>query len=164
MQNDVIISELKDVVIDYRARAWCCLPYPNHPNGCPNFGKSEECPPEAPLFETIIKPPFTLVAVRFNLEEHVRKMKEKHPNWSEKRAKCLLYWQRKVNKRLRKICEGIASKIPNAIVLYRPEGNGVNVFETCRKIGLILERNPKKFVWKVAIIGEKSNSVSYGND
>ena len=63
-----------------------------------------------------------------------------------------------------KICEGIASKIPNAIVLYKPEGNGVNVFETCRKIGLILERNPKKFVWKVAIIGKKLNSVAYGND
>jgi predicted metal-binding protein len=102
MQDDVIISELKDVVIDYRARAWCRLPYPNHPNGCPNFGKSEECPPKAPLFEAIIKPPFTLVAVRFNLEEHVRKMKEKHPNWSEKKTKCLLYWQRKVNKRLKK--------------------------------------------------------------
>jgi hypothetical protein len=49
-------------------------------------------------------------------------------------------------------------------VLYKPEGNGVNVFETCRKIGLILERNPKKFVWKVAIIGKKLNSVPYGND
>ena len=155
MPDDLIISKLRDVVINHRARAWCRLPYPGHPKGCPNFGKTEECPPKAPLFKAIIKPPFILVAVRFNLEEHVRKMEEKHPNWSEKQAKCLLYWQKKVNKRLKKICEAIASKIPNAIVLYRPEGNGVHVFETCKKIGLILKKNPKKFVWKVAIVGIK---------
>ena len=33
--------ELKDVVYDMRARdgTWCCLPYPGHGKGCPNFPK-----------------------------------------------------------------------------------------------------------------------------
>lgn len=154
-EKDVIILPLKDVVIDQRSRCWCRLPYPNHPHGCPNHGKRKICPPQAPVFEEIIKSPFILAAVKFNLEQHVKKMKKKHPDWSDRRARCVLYWQGKVNKQLREICEKIVSNAPNSIILYKPEANGVHVFETCRKIGLILERNPQKIVWKIAIIGTR---------
>lgn len=155
--EDVMIRQLKesDVIIDYRSRAWCKLPYPNHPKGCPNLGKKDSCPPEASLFERMVKPPFTLVAVRFDLGAHTRRMKERHPDWSDRRARCLLYWQKKVNKRLKEVCERAFSDIENVKILYSPEANGVHVFGTCRNIGLILERNPKKIVWKVAIIGIK---------
>ncbi|RLG17113.1 hypothetical protein DRN62_02100 [Nanoarchaeota archaeon] len=156
--NDVMIKKLKEVVIDHRSRAWCRLPYPGHPKGCPNYGKDETCPPKAPLLEEIAEPPFVLVAVKFDLEEHVKRMKERHPNWSDRKARCLLYWQKKVDKRLREICEKVASDMPNALILYKPEAHGVHVFETCRRAGLTLERNPKKVVWKVAIIGTKRNS------
>lgn len=156
-KEEVIVHSLKkeDIAIDYRARAWCKLPYPNHLHGCPNWGMKNICPPKAPLFEKFIKPPFTLVAVKFDLEKHSKNMKEKHSKWTDKQARCVLYWQGKLDKQLGEMCEKVASNISDAIILYKPEANGVNVFKTCRKVGLILERNPQKIVWKVAIIGTK---------
>ena len=29
--------EVKELVIDMRAREWCKMTYPGHPNGCPNY-------------------------------------------------------------------------------------------------------------------------------
>jgi len=153
--KDIFVSQLNDVVIDNHSRAWCKLAYPGHPNGCPNFGKRAGCPPHSLLFEQLVRPPFTLVAVKFNLEEHAKRMKEKHPAWSDRQARCVLYWQAGVDKRLREACEKTASEIPNSLIIYKPEAAGVHVFETCRKIGLVLERNPHKILWKVAIIGIK---------
>lgn len=152
-EENVKVLNLKEVALNPRARGWCKLPYPDHPHGCPSFGKREICPPKSQLFEKIVKSPFTLVAVKFDLERHVKKMKEKHPEWSDRRARCVLYWQKKVDKQLREVCERIASD--NSVILYKPEANGVNLFLTCRKIGLALEKNPQKIVWKIAIIGNK---------
>lgn len=149
--KEVIIQDLKKIVTTNCTDKWCKLPYPNHKKGCPNYGK-KECPPKASFFENIISPPFKLIAVRFDLEEHAKKMKEKHPDWSDKKARCLLYWQKGVDKKLKQECEKIAD---NNIILYRPEAHGVNLFATCKNIGLVLEKNPKKYVWKMAIIGKK---------
>lgn len=154
-KKDVIISQLEKVIIDRRTRSWCKLPYPNHPYGCPNYGKRETCPPKTPLFKEIVEPPFVLIGVKFNLEEHVERMKKKHPDWTDRQARCVLYWQGRVNKQLKEICERTASDIPNAVTVYNPEGMGVHMFETCKEIGLVLERNPQKIVWKIAIMGIK---------
>lgn len=153
------IRSLTDVVIDLRARGWCKLPYPNHPKGCPNFGKRESCPPKASLFNDVVDPPFTLVGVKFNLGEWVKEMKEKHPKWSDRQARCCLYWQGKVRKRLREECKKITSN--DNKILYCPEATGVHVFKTCETIGIKLERNPQDVVWKIAIIGRKRNSSAY---
>ena len=147
----IIIKELKEIVATDCTKEWCKLPYPNHKKGCPNYGK-KDCPPKADFFKNIIKSPFKLVAVNFNLEEHAKKIKEKHPNWSDRKARCVLYWQKKIDKKLKQECEKIKD---DNIILYRPEAHGVNLFATCKSIGLILERNPKKYVWKMAILGKK---------
>jgi len=152
---EVKIFNLDDVIIDSRVRGWCKLPYPNHPRGCPNYGKRAVCPPQAPLFKNILNPPFLLIGVRFNLGEWAERMKKRHPDWSDRQARCCLYWQGKVRKRLREECERLASN--NQIICYTPEAMGVHVFETCFHVGITLERNPQKFVWKIAIIGWKKN-------
>jgi predicted metal-binding protein len=153
--KDIRVVELKEAVINKNSRHWCKLPYPDHKYGCPNFGKKEECPPKSPLFEKVVKPPFKLVAIKFDLNAHVKKMKERHPDWSDRKLRCLLYWQRKADKKLKEACESITSNDRNSIILYRPESNGINVFETCRRIGLTLEKNPQKIVWRIAIIGNR---------
>jgi len=137
----------------FRTGKLCLLPYPNHKHGCPNFGKKEDCPPSAKFFSRLILIPMFLVGVKFDLEKHMKRMKDRHPDWSDRQAKCLLYWQGTVNKALREECEKISSNHPNYLVLYKPEANGVNVFATCRSLGIILERSPKKYVWKIAIMG-----------
>jgi len=153
----VLVIKLKesDIVLTPETREWCKLPYPNHPDGCPNYGKKADCPPNAPWFTDVVKPPYTLVGVRFNLQNHIRKMRKKHPNWTHRQLKCLLYWQNKVRSQLRKKCEKVATKIEDAIIVYNGEAMGINYFATCKNIGLILERNPRKYVWKIAIIGKK---------
>jgi len=154
----VVSFPLDNVVIDLRARDWCKLPYPNHSKGCPNYGKKSSCPPHAPLFESFVTSPFTLVAVGFNLAEWAERMKEKHPMWSDRQARCCLYWQGKVRKRLREECDKIA--LDNDLIVYTPEAMGVHVFKTCELVGLKLERNPQHFVWKIAIIGKDNNLSS----
>ncbi len=154
-EKNRLVLPIEELVVDYRTRAWCKLPYPGHPEGCPNFGKKEICPPRAPLIEQVIKPPFFLVGVKFNLKKHTERMKRKHPDWSKRKARCLLYWQKKVNKRLRELSEKVSSNIPDSKIVYIPEATGVDVFETCRKNGLTLDKNPDEIVWKIAIIGKK---------
>jgi hypothetical protein len=155
---EIVVKDLSEVVIEPKARQWCKLPYPDHPKGCPNYGKRDTCPPKAEKFEKILNPPFYLVGVKFDLEAWANKLKEKHPNWSDRQARCCLYWQGKVRKVLKQACEH-TNKFFHGKILYVPEGNGVDVFKTCEKVGIHLDRNPKKYVWKIAIIG-KSSSLS----
>jgi len=152
------IIATNDIVLDNRSRDWCTFSYPDHPKGCPNYGKKDTCPPRSSFFQYIIGPPYYIIGVRFDLEGWANKMKKKHPNWSDRQARCCLYWQGKVNKILKDTCNKFFknNKVCNK-VLYKPEATGVHVFETCRKNGIILERNPSKYVWKIAIIGRKIN-------
>ena len=158
---EIIVKKLSEVVIEPKAREWCKLPYPvilgqksDHPDGCPNYGRRETCPPLAPLFEKILKSPFLLVGVKFDLESWADELKKKHPKWTDRQARCCLYWQGKVRKVLREACNEIMRDFCDGEVLYVPEATGVDVFKTCEKIGIMLERNPKKYVWKIAIIGK----------
>jgi len=152
---EIVVKPLEVIRLNPHTSDWCQLPYPNHPKGCPNFNKKPTCPPKAKWIEELVKPPYFLVGVKFNLKTHITRMRAKHPKWSEKQLKCLLYWQPHINKKLRQTAERLASQIPNSTVLYTPEANGVHIFKTCETIGITLERNPKNYVWKIAIIGKK---------
>ena len=82
-------------VIDYTVRALCVEPYEAHPKGCPNVGKCDRCPPEAPLFDRFFdtsKPIYAIVN-EFDLGSHVERLRVKHPDWSERQLRCVLYWQ-----------------------------------------------------------------------
>lgn len=153
IEKDISFSA---VIFNPKVRLLCKLPYPNHPKGCPNYGIKKDCPPKAKFFHSILMPPFTLVGVRFNLKEHIEKMRQKHPEWTYRQLKCLLYWQNHVNKLLSEVCEKILSSKGNDFTsVYSPEATGIDVFVTCKNIGIRLVRHPRKYVWKVAIIGKK---------
>lgn len=159
----IVIKQIEDIELNSHTNEWCKLPYPRHPKGCPNYDNNPTCPPNALSFTEIVKDPFYLVGVQFNLKEHVERMKKKHSEWSYAQCKCVLYWQNKVRKRLREECKNLVSKLNgNYEILYKPEANGVQVFNTCFKNGIMLERNPSEYVWKIAIIG-KSNSTKLKN-
>lgn len=165
MEADILVKPISryDVVYiplsAFRESTLCRLPYPNHPHGCPNFNRKESCPPNAKCFSKLVSFPLFLIGVRFDLEKHVEKMRIKHPRWSERQLTCLLYWQNRVDKLLREECNKIVSKHPDYVAVYKPEANGVNVFATCRNLDIILERNPKKYVWKIAIIGVSNDKM-----
>jgi len=147
----------KDIVLDPRARGpWCKLPYPGHSRGCPNYGKKKTCPPQSKPFIYLVRPPFFLVARPFNLWAQATRMKKLHPSWSDRQCRNLLYWQKSIIKKLRDEANVfIKSKGDDFILLEVPEANGVNVFKTCENVNILLERDPKKIVWKAMIIGKK---------
>jgi len=142
--------------INYRAREWCKLPYPDHPKGCPNYGHKSICPPTIPLLEyayNLSKPSY-LVVVEFDLAAHVRAMLAKHPSWTERQAKCVLYWQGTVNKRLRIEVESYLKVIPNLVATLCPEAMGLNVIATAQLAGVPIKPKPVDKVFKVAFLGE----------
>lgn len=149
-------------IISANTVEWCKLPYPNHPKGCPNFGKRGGCPPDAPLWQSLVESPYLLVYQRFDLEAQENRMLKKHPNWSTRQARCCLYWQKSVTSSV--IAEAqkfvlldylFGSK--SLYIIKNPEGAGVDLFRTCRLVGIELERDylNQKYVYKMVLVGRK---------
>jgi predicted metal-binding protein len=157
----VIKEVTNNLVIDYRAREWCKLPYPNHPYGCPNYGTKGVCPPLVARIEEYfdLRKSCWLAIVDFNLSNHKRRMKELHPDWSESQLKCVLYWQGTVKKKLKDLCEDFVFENIGENIIYTlcPEAMGLHVFSTMRKLGYRISKNITDIVYKVALIGYPNN-------
>ena len=140
-------------VVDHSVRGLCVRPYPGHKKGCPNFGKRGSCPPSARFVEDVIdlsKPVFAVYNV-FDLGAHVAKMKLKHPGWSVRQLRNCLYWQGGARKRLRELVR--ESVRDDTVVLFCPEACGVDVTETMRNAGVVLEWPPVNLTYQVALVG-----------
>jgi len=153
------IVEVNPVMI-HSTHNLCIRPYPNHKKGCPNYGKKKGCPPGIPIFDSVydLSKPVYAIYNKFNFKEHVDRMKEKHPDWSKRQLECCLYWQGAARKELNteiKIFHG--AMLGWAGVDYNictcPEALGINVTETMKKVGIILEWPPVNVVYKIAVAG-----------
>jgi predicted metal-binding protein len=150
---------IKDVtnklVIDYRAREWCKKPYPDHPNGCPNYNKKPECPPQSPLIEDFIKLELShwFVIVRFDLQRQEERMQDSHPQWSVKMCRNSRYWQNSVRKVLHESCNDFMKGKPELVYTLLPESYGIHVINTVKHLGIPIKVRPKKYVYKIALIG-----------
>lgn len=148
----------KEIVIDSSVRELCARPYPNHPKGCPNFGKRPTCPPRSPFLEDVydISKGFWIVWVSFNLLYHRNRMQKKHPDWSRRQLDCCLYWQGGVRKKLKESVADVMYYLEGRGDWYAtncPEAMGVNVTATMKSLGIKLEWPPENTVRKIAIIG-----------
>lgn len=142
-------------VVDYSVRGLCIKPYPGHKEGCPNFGKKKGCPPEAKMFDTVYdmsKPVFAIIN-KFDFAGHVNRMKELHPEWSERQLECCLYWQPRARKQLLENIKHFLKNHPGYKIESCPEAMGVNITETMTNSGLILEWPPKQWAYQIAIAG-----------
>lgn len=141
--------------INLKAREWCKLPYPDHPHGCPNYGKRYSCPPLAPVINDYldINRQVYLVVIEFDLHEHVSRMKSLHPHWSDRQARCVLYWQGSVNKELQDECDNFEWLNPGMITTLCPEAMGVNVIATALHCGIPVKTKPIDKVFKIALAG-----------
>lgn len=141
--------------VNMKAREWCKLPYPDHPKGCPNYGYHKTCPPDAPLIENFIdiQKPMYLIVVEFNLGIHVRRMLQTHKGWSERQARCVLYWQAGVNKSLENECALFRWSHPFMLTTRCPEAMGVNVIATAQSVGIPIKVKPIEIVYKIALAG-----------
>jgi hypothetical protein len=145
-------------VIDYGVRALCVRPYSLHPRGCPNVGKCDRCPPQAPLFNNAfdLEQPVYAVVNEFDLAGHIVRMKERNPNWSDRQLRCVLYWQPKARKQLDgRIRRALASdRCRGYAATWCPEGMGVDVTATLELAGITLEWPPDRLARQVAFLGK----------
>ncbi len=143
MLSNGVVEITNKLIIDYRAREWCKLPYPDHPKGCPNYSHKATCPPQVCLVEDWcdLQKPMWFIIVPFNLKTHIEKMLSLHPNWTDRQARCVLYWQSRVNRQLED-----KSKLftfgKNLIFTICPEAMGVNVIKTLRNMNFTIVPRP----------------------
>jgi len=142
-----------EVVHQHDVRKLCVSAYHGHKQGCPNHGKKEGCPPKAPLLSDICDPAYPTFVIwnRFEFGEHVARMKELHPQWSDYQLACCLYWQGTARKTLGVQLKEFELFKPVYSVTTCPEGMGVNVTETMKRLGVELEWPPVKYAYQVAV-------------
>lgn len=142
-------------VVDCSVRHLCRKPYPGHPKGCPNWGKRDSCPPQADLLPNVLDLAAPVYAIwnAFDLASHVARMKEKHPDWSDRQLRCCLYWQGTARAVLRKQIDAFLREHPGLLVLTCPEACGVDVTATMRRAGIDLEWPPVSLAYQVALVG-----------
>lgn len=156
-RDDLFLAE---VIVEVEVRLsptweWCALPYPGHPHGCPNIGKYPDCPPLAPRIEEVVdlSRPIWWVGSVFDLATFRQRMLERHPDWSERKAECVLYWQPTVRKRNGVLIAEFLAEHPGAVA-FSPEGLGVNATTTLRAAGVDIRwKRPLQIVHKGSMIG-----------
>jgi hypothetical protein len=155
--------QLVTPVYNPTVRKLCVHEYPNHPHGCPNFAHVDRCPPRAPLFPSVYDTAGDFYAIWsiFDLGAHVQRMRFRHPKWSDRQLRCVLYWQGTARKRLRseinvfRIKHAFVREYDNETYLIHetPEALGVDVTATMKSIGIDLPWPPVDTVYHVALAG-----------
>jgi len=149
---------VKPIFLDGLPGDLCCLEYPLHPHGCPNYEKKVGCPPMAKHLRDLIE--FSLVYAIWNIfpfGQHVQRMKSLHPEWSERQVRCCLYWQGKARKQLGFEVDYFLSLHPDMHIIQCPEASGVNVTKTMASINKFLEWPPEKIAYQIVLAGRKKD-------
>jgi len=154
MEDNIVIRNVK-VVTGLNASSLCVKPYEGHKKGCPNFNHKIGCPPKVKKIEDEIdlSKDVTAIAVRFDMDGHVKKMKDKHPEWTDRQLRNCLYWQGGVKKQLKAVVKEYLTSNKDMVICMCPEAQGVNMTETMRSAGVDLEWPPLNNVWKIALVG-----------
>ncbi len=145
-------------VIQNSVRELCREPYRGHKKGCPNWDKKQGCPPQSIMVYRLLnlnKPVFAIYN-KFDLGQHVRRMRLKHPEWTYYQCVCCLYWQHRARKQLREeIKKFLLLKHRGLNIIDCPEACGVDLTGTMKQIGIRLEWPPVHYAYQIALAGEK---------
>lgn len=161
----IMIKEVSPV-IDYSVRQLCIRPYKGRPRGCPNYNSKKRCPPKVCRFEDYfdLDKPFYAIINVFDLKSHVDRMKQKHPNWSERQLRNCLYWQHTARKELKTAIFEFCKKHKCYRITVCPEGMGINVFKTMANIGIDMEWPPQNISYQIAIAGVRKKNSETNDD
>jgi len=149
-----MIFNIHTIIIDPKFQELCRTPYYNQPSGCPNYGKKRGCPPQQKLFFDVFDHDFYLIYTEFDLVAHVKKMKKKLPNWTNRQLYCCIYWQGTARKNLKEEIKRAKKLLPHHFVTACPEAMGVNCTDLMENnAGIELEWPPKITTYQVAVAG-----------
>lgn len=144
---------------------WCRMPYPGHPDGCPNWGNNNLCPPKMKRKDDRIRKYnyIYLVTAEFNFARYIKLRRVEHPDWTRNQVNCCLYYQSAVKKILADFIRNLADS--NCFILGSgsgfklfgkglpsPEAIGIDVFTTMKRLGRPLERNPERKILFVSVV------------
>jgi predicted metal-binding protein len=148
-------------IIDYSVRGLCVKPYPGHVKGCPNFNKKKGCPPGAAKYDEAydLNQPVYAIINKFDFKAHTERMRQQHPEWSERQVRCCLYWQPGARKRLLAEIKSFWADLNHRKYSIEtcPEAMGVNITETLKNVSVILEWPPETVTYQVALAGIKKS-------
>ena len=150
------VLPVKKLIFRTQVQDFCKLKYPGHPKGCPNYGMRDHCPPKVGLINQYldINRPMYLVIEEFDLSQQIQRMITLHPNWSDRQARCCLYWQKAVRNKLKQKVDLVMSVLELDGYTTVPEALGVQMYTTCLHSGLKLERiKGLKLHRQIAIVG-----------
>jgi len=145
------------VVVVYQPRIirpLCAAVFYKHSKGCPNLGIKEGCPPKASLFTDVFEPEVYVVAVKFDLAGYVAKKRLEHGGWTQRALENPRHWQGHVRSILKNACEERCRGYPGYVSVTNAEAMGVNLTDTCRNVGIILEWPPGKVVYQVSLLAK----------
>lgn len=135
-------------------RSICIKPYHNHPNGCPNFGKKDGCPPNTPMFDQVFDcDDIYAIVTEFDLGSHYDKMKLLHPNWTHYQLINSRYWQGKDRKCHKEALEEFCN-LYDYVVTNWAESMGVDLIETLKKVNMTLKFPVEDTVKRVSLAGK----------
>jgi len=158
-KGEVKLLPLKEIVYQPAVRKLCFRPYPNHKHGCPNYGRKPYCPPKHLLLDECIdrSKPVYAVAFKFDIGSHAKKMRAKHPDWTERQVYNLYFWQTQARKILfsnaYKFLRQLKKKNKRYYIEYCPEAAGVNLTATMKNIGIRLQWPPRDYSYLIVLIG-----------
>jgi predicted metal-binding protein len=160
--------QASSIVFTEKAREWCKLPYPmpkpDHPRGCPNYGKNPLCPPNSPYRADILVKfkKFKIVYAVFDFKRYKELVREQHPAWSDRQVENVLYWQSAVKKVLKQRVFGdYHHVVKGGAVLCAGSGfencqsmesGGIDVFASLKNNDIPIERHPENVVTLVALV------------
>lgn len=161
---------------DEGVRANCQMPYKNHPQGCPNYGKNWSCPPYSPLVEETKKNLSTylyywVIRIKIKANSHPLKIWARYRN-SRNFQEITTYLNDFLEK-LRdehpldqvyfcsecSICmeKGLTCSCPAAPCRYpkkmriSPESAGIDLFRTMNNLELKIEQTPIKYLQRIGL-------------
>ncbi|MBN2459318.1 hypothetical protein JXB28_03450 [Candidatus Woesearchaeota archaeon] len=127
-----MIKEIDPSKLEYskKFQNLCLHPFYGHPNGCPNYGKKQGCPPDAPLIDEILdlnKGVF-LIFTEFNVGQFSERIRKSHPKWQSPRQWYNpRYWQPKARKIHREEERLALSEKSLELIVSNPEASGINI-------------------------------------
>ncbi len=162
--TDIKFKKIDKDTIEFTKKTslWCTLPYDNHSKGCPNYGKKNTCPPDAPYLEHEVKSyeHIYLLYLRFDFEMYrVIRGNEwinKGFPYTEKQLRCLLYYQPSIKRIIKNhiinklftlgsiyvLGCGSGLRLPFQKIVYSMEAVGINVFKTLKNNNIYHEIKP----------------------
>lgn len=140
----------------------CRAPYHNHPKGCPNYGKRDDCPPCDRVDELFdLTMPMWVIYTEYQVGVFAERMRVCHPEWSNQPRQWYncIRWQGTARKQHKQDILEFQEVFPTLHVDINPEARGINVTEMMKQVAIDLEWNyhedhdPNRKTYRVSVAG-----------